>query len=111
MNNISIRNEDVDRLKNDKWLNDSLIDFWNQWISRNEGLDSMILFFTTHFMENLTKHGPEFVRTWTAKREIDIFKKKLIILPINDKMHWSLCVVVNPGKISNNYYGEGECTL
>ena len=44
MNNISIRNKDVDRLKNGEWLNDSLIDFWNQWISRNEGLDSMILF-------------------------------------------------------------------
>ena len=59
-------------------------------------------------MENLTKHGPEFVRTWTAKIYIYIFKKKLIILPINKQIHWSLCVVVNSGKISNNYYGEGE---
>ena len=87
MKNISIRNKDVDRLKNGEWLNDSLIDFWNQWISRNKGLDSMILLFTTHFVENLTKHGPQFVRTWTTKREREIFKKNLIILPINKKMH------------------------
>ena len=58
MNNISIRNEDMDRLKYGKWLNNSLIDFGNQWMSRNEGFDSMILLFTTQFMENLTQHRP-----------------------------------------------------
>ena len=38
--------------------------------------------------------------SWTGKKNIDIFQKKLIFIPINKDLHWSLCVVVNPGAIS-----------
>ena len=47
----------------------------------------------------LAEKGPESVQSWTAKKNIDIFKKKLIFIPINKDLHWSLCAVVNPGAI------------
>ena len=41
------------------------------------------------------KKEPSSVASWTKK--IDIFKKKLIFVPVNADNHWSLCVIVNPG--------------
>ena len=39
------------------------------------------------------------MESWTAKRDVDIFEKKFIFVPVNKSLHWSLCVVVNPGAI------------
>jgi Ulp1 family protease len=39
------------------------------------------------------------VRRWTEKKEIDMFKKKFIFIPINQSLHWSQCIVVNPAAI------------
>jgi sentrin-specific protease 7 len=39
------------------------------------------------------------VKRWTEKKGIDIFDKKFIFIPINKTLHWSLCIVVNPGAI------------
>jgi hypothetical protein len=61
---------------------------------------SDIHIFSSHFFTAL-EDGPKAVESWTAKKDIDIFKKKLIFIPINQSLHWSLCVVVNPGAIMN----------
>ena len=53
-------------------------------------------------MTTLKDDGPESVASWTANKGIDIFKKKLIFIPVHADVHWSLCVVVNPGHIANN---------
>ncbi len=37
------------------------------------------------------------MESWTAKKGINIFEKKFIFVPVNKSLHWSLCVVVNPG--------------
>jgi sentrin-specific protease 7 len=47
----------------------------------------------------LASEGVNGVRSWTAKKNINIFEKRLIFIPINKTLHWSLCVVVNPGAI------------
>jgi len=102
---VSIRQDDKDRLCPGQFLNDSLVDFWMRWISRGEpqGKDSDVHFFTSHFMTTLKKDGPKAVYSWTAKKNIDVFKKKFIFVPVNADLHWSLCVVVNPGLIANTF--------
>lgn len=55
--------------------------------------------FTTHFFTTLDEDGPEGVTKWTERKGIDVFSKKFIYIPINEHLHWSLAVVVNPGKI------------
>ena len=62
--------------------------------------------FTSHFMSTLASDGAEAVSSWTAKKKIDIFEKKLIFVPVNSDLHWSLCVVVNPGSIATNFDEE-----
>ena len=54
-------------------------------------------------MTTLKDDGPEAVSSWTAKKMIDVFQKRLIFIPVNADLHWSLCVVVNPGLIANSY--------
>lgn len=73
-------------------------------ISRREDKsDTNLHFFTSHFYSALAKGGPESVTSWTAKKNINIFEKKFIFIPINKDLHWSLCVIVNPGCIMNSY--------
>ena len=98
---IEIRVEDYERLDTGEWLNDSLVDMWMQWISRHISCkqSSNVHFFTSHFYSTLASEGAEGVRSWTAKKNINIFEKRLIFIPINKTLHWSLCVVVNPGAI------------
>ena len=65
--------------------------------------DSGVHFFTSHFMTTLKDEGIKAVSSWTANKNINVFKKRLIFIPVNENLHWSLCVVVNPGLIANNY--------
>ena len=52
-------------------------------------------------MTTLKKKGPEAVESWTKKKNINLFEKKLLFIPVNADNHWSLIVVVNPGKVDN----------
>ena len=54
-------------------------------------------------MTTLKMDGPDAVVSWTKKKGINIFEKKLIFIPVNADLHWSLLVVVNPGLIANVY--------
>mmetsp|Transcript_3548 Transcript_3548/g.9364 ORF Transcript_3548/g.9364 Transcript_3548/m.9364 type:complete len:1591 (-) Transcript_3548:489-5261(-) len=99
---LTIRSEDVDRLEPGEFLNDTLIDFWMRWIWRHDNpITSPVYFFTSHFFTTLLEEGPEAVSSWTSKKGIDIFEKDFVFLPINESLHWSLCVIVNPGFIMN----------
>ena len=71
-------------------------------ISRQEAMaTSCVHFFTSHFYTTLQDEGVDAVSSWTTKKGIDIFSKRIIFLPINQSLHWSLCAVVNPGLIAN----------
>ena len=61
--------------------------------------------FNTFFMDTLVEKGPEDqdVVKLTANRNIDVFEKKFIFIPINADLHWSLCVIVNPRLIADAY--------
>jgi sentrin-specific protease 7 len=67
-------------------------------ISRHDD-GSLVHFFSSHFYSALVKDSPSGVKRWTEKKGIDIFDKKFIFIPINKTLHWSLCIVVNPGAI------------
>ena len=63
-------------------------------------------FFSTQFFQKIQDQGPESVKSWTKRRDINIFEKKFVFIPINDSLHWSLCVIVNPGKIENAFHSN-----
>jgi sentrin-specific protease 7 len=97
---ITILGKDYDRLSPGEFLNDTLIDFWISWlVYRMGGVSDQIHVFTTQFYTKLEQEGVESVMSWTAKKNIDIFEKKYIFVPVNKDIHWSLLVIVNPGNI------------
>ena len=67
-------------------------------------------FFTSHFLTTIQEEGPESVKSWTQnkKRTIPVFEKKFLFVPVNGDLHWSLCVIVNPGKILQTYYKDAD---
>jgi Ulp1 protease family, C-terminal catalytic domain len=92
---VTIQLRDYMRLEPKEYLNDSIIDFWMQWITR-KGDASMMHIFSTQFYTQLVCIGPQGVTNWTARKNINIFEKKLLFIPINKSLHWSMVVVVNP---------------
>lgn len=74
-----------------------------QRMTRNDAPEiSPCHYFSTHFYSKLCKEGPEGVQKWTERKGIDIFQKRLIFVPVNKTMHWSLAVIVNPGAIDDH---------
>ena len=59
-------------------------------------------------MTTLKSEGVDAVASWTVNKKINVFEKKLIFIPVNANLHWSLCVVVNPGRIANSFNEEGS---
>lgn len=102
---LDITPDDVTRLNEGEFLNDTLINFFlkyfHQVVSENDKtLGNSIYIFNTFFYEKLSlKRKDESVsnyskvKTWTSK--VDLFKMKYVIVPINYKMHWYLAIIYN----------------
>ena len=67
--------------------------------------------FSSHFFTKLIECGTAHVKSWTTRKDIDIFGKKLVFIPINDSGHWSLLVVVNAGLIKKKKADENTGSI
>ncbi|KAK4705018.1 hypothetical protein P7C70_g1186, partial [Phenoliferia sp. Uapishka_3] len=110
---VSVTHGDKLRLRDEEFLNDTLIELGLKRIS--EALSAKdplaakeVHMFNSFFYKKLsTKKPPSHhegnwdaystVRKWTAK--FDIFDKKFVIVPINEHLHWFLAIIINPGAI------------
>jgi Ulp1 family protease len=68
---IVIRVETYKLLEDGKYLVDSLVDFWMQWISRDKPND--VHFFTSHFQSTLMSEGVDGVKSWTAPQKKSMY--------------------------------------
>ena len=66
---------------------------------RKELEKSNVHFFSSHFFSTLKSGGIDSVKSWTIKKGLNVFSKTFLFIPINQSLHWSLCVVVNPGAL------------
>ncbi|KAF9561201.1 hypothetical protein EC968_005828 [Mortierella alpina] len=104
---IAVRAEDVSRLDDGEFLNDTLIEFGLKYAHanvelKNAALADQIHVFNTFFYQRLnTKPSKgaassyDAVKSWTAK--VDLFAMKYIIVPIHENVHWYLAIITNPG--------------
>lgn len=100
--NISITRNDLECLNlnsnDDHWLNDQIINFYFEMIKERD-LNN-IYCFNTHFIIELSSSST--ISRWT--RNVDLFSKRLILIPINiNNLHWTL-VSVDIHQNSINYY-------
>jgi Ulp1 family protease len=93
---VTITRQDRERLCDGGWLNDNLINFWLQWVTRMESHpDSSIHTMITDICTKLEHEGAESILHLTTKNNIDILSKKFVFVPIHKNQHWSLMVIVN----------------
>jgi hypothetical protein len=98
---ITMHQSNFARLNPNQYLNDVVVDFWLQWITRKEANEELyIMFFNTQFYSAILLTGVSCVIKWNEKRGVDIFAKKILVIPVNRDNHWSLCAVCNTGQIA-----------
>jgi hypothetical protein len=98
-NSVVVYKEDMIRLNEDTYLNDTLLEVFPK-IWADEFPSASIHMFSPFFYTKLTdtkdsaiNYGK--VRKWT--KDEDIFKKKLLIIPMHQSSHWYILLVTNPG--------------
>ncbi|XP_036063375.1 sentrin-specific protease 2-like [Onychomys torridus] len=100
---LHITRGDIHTLKNGEWLNDEVINFYmNLLVERNnkKGYPALHV-FNTFFYPKLKHGGYCSVKRWT--RGIKLFEKEIVLVPIHQKVHWSL-IVIDLRKQSIVYY-------
>lgn len=101
---LQITKGEHERLQPGEFLNDTLIEFGLRlWMEKLKISDpqraEQIHVFSPFFYKKLKTPDPAngyaAVRTWTSK--VDIFSKRYLVVPINEKAHWYLVVIMYPG--------------
>lgn len=103
---------DLDRLEESEFLNDNLIGFFMRYLEHQLEQTSPVsakdvYFFNTYFFATLTKtpkgkRGINYdgVQKWT--RNVDIFTRKYIVVPINENAHWYVAIICNLNNLERN---------
>ena len=96
---VTLNTGDLERCDEGMFFNDNLIDFYTRYMREEKWPDDVNTkchVFSCHFYEKLNEKGETFdsnlkinyenVRTWT--KDINIFEKDYVIIPINGMLHW-----------------------
>ncbi|KAJ3111065.1 hypothetical protein HDU96_006028 [Phlyctochytrium bullatum] len=107
-NAVTIYNEDLERLQENEFLNDNIMEFFFKYLTNflfSDKTDQFHIFGTFFFHQLVGKEEKKDRRDRTvtinyekvqrATKDVDIFKKRFLIIPINENLHWYLAVVVN----------------
>uniref|UniRef100_T2M6I8 Sentrin-specific protease 7 n=1 Tax=Hydra vulgaris TaxID=6087 RepID=T2M6I8_HYDVU len=113
---IPITNEDLLCLQDGTYLNDIIIDFYLKYIFDNiltSQQKERTYIFNSYFYKRLTqKQSPkpnpvqmhDQVKKWT--RNVDIFEKDFVVIPINEHSHWFLAIICFPGSTKNDIFSD-----
>ncbi|XP_076879486.1 sentrin-specific protease 5 [Brachyhypopomus gauderio] len=91
--------EDLTTLDDQNWVNDQIINMYGELIM--ETTNHKIHFFNSFFYKQLVAKGYEGVKRWTKK--VDLFSKRLLLIPLHLEIHWSL-ITVDISKQNINFY-------
>ncbi len=101
--------EDYECLQEKKWLNDTIIDFSLQNVKKSLKDGEKVHIFSTKFYTMLTSKITEYkadsgksqaqirferVKNWT--KNVNLFEKDFIVVPINAELHWFVVVICSP---------------
>ncbi|CEL51718.1 hypothetical protein RSOLAG1IB_00253 [Rhizoctonia solani AG-1 IB] len=106
-----VSDSDLARLKPTQWLNDEVINFYGALIlarseeaQKGKGKALDIHYFNTFFFAKLEDMGYEKSRIGKWTKKIDIFKKDVVLVPVNlGNAHWT-CAAINFQKKRIEYH-------
>ena len=95
---VTVDFDDLERLDEEEFLNDNLVEFALRWLRREKNDPSNIYWFNTYFFEKISKgKGRQIdyngVKKWT--KDIDLFSYDYVVVPINENYHWYLVIICN----------------
>lgn len=100
--NFQITTADLNCLKQKKYINDKIINFYLKFMQKsllNDDQQRRIHIFDSFFAEALDTMDE--ARTIRWLRRVNIFEKDYLLIPVNIDEHWFLMVIYHPGNISN----------
>ncbi|KAF3927222.1 hypothetical protein ABW20_dc0105970 [Dactylellina cionopaga] len=95
----NLRLLDADQFLNDEVLNFHLAIIRERLLKDNPEFATKVHFFNTYLYDAFAnqndqgKFNYDKVKRWT--KDVDIFAKELVFIPVNEKFHWFLAVVCN----------------
>ncbi|KAG5513749.1 hypothetical protein PMAC_000787 [Pneumocystis sp. 'macacae'] len=104
---VVIYDDDIERLNDGEFLNDTIIDFYlkyiqNKLLQNNPSKIEESYIFNTFFYKRLIdkdrsgkKGGYQNVKKWTSKTKINLFTKKYVVVPVNESLHWYVAIICN----------------
>ncbi|KAK3527581.1 hypothetical protein QTP86_026904, partial [Hemibagrus guttatus] len=97
--------DDLSTLYGQNWLNDQVMNMYGDLVM--DAVPDQVYFFNSFFYDKLRTKGYEGVKRWT--KNVDIFHKKFLLIPIHLEVHWSLVCVNIPQR--NITYFDSQRTL
>ncbi|CAI5755585.1 unnamed protein product [Candida verbasci] len=98
---LEISTQDLFTLKDGRWLNDNIIDFYLELVMKKY---PTVFAWTTHFYSTLSGKGYSGVSKWAKRRKVDQYKKEKVLVPVNiSNTHWALSVIDNIEKTITYY--------
>lgn len=81
--------DDLSTLYGQNWLNDQIMNMYGDLVM--DSVPEKVHFFNSFFYDKLRTKGYDGVKRWT--KNVDIFQKDLLLIPIHLEVHWSLVSV------------------
>ncbi|XP_066537515.1 sentrin-specific protease 3b [Hoplias malabaricus] len=81
--------DDLSTLYGQNWLNDQIMNMYGDLVM--DSVPDKVHFFNSFFYDKLRTKGYDGVKRWT--KNVDIFSKDLLLIPIHLEVHWSLVSV------------------
>ncbi|XP_056156736.1 sentrin-specific protease 3b [Lampris incognitus] len=97
--------DDLSTLYGQNWLNDQVMNMYGDLVM--DSVPDKVHFFNSFFYDKLRTKGYEGVKRWT--KNVDIFQKDLLLIPIHLEVHWSLVSVDIPRRAIT--YFDSQRTL
>lgn len=97
--------DDLSTLYGQNWLNDQIMNMYGDLVM--DSVPDKVHFFNSFFYDKLRTKGYEGVKRWT--KNVDIFQKDLLLIPIHLEVHWSLVSVDIPRRTIT--YFDSQRTL
>ncbi|XP_075896619.1 sentrin-specific protease 3b [Nelusetta ayraudi] len=91
--------DDLGTLYGQNWLNDQVMNMYGDLVM--DSVPDKVHFFNSFFYDKLRTKGYEGVKRWT--KNVNIFQKDLLLIPIHLEVHWSLVSVDIPRRAITYY--------
>ena len=107
--------QDLDRLEEEEFLNDNLVGFFLRYLENHmeqskPEVAKKVYFYNSYFYERLTQKDKRTidypaVERWT--RNINIFNRDFVVVPVNENYHWYLAIICNLSYLKN----QNDCEM